>query len=146
MSSQPDRWPHGDREGGARRAVEGLGPADLAGVMTTSGRLGGQTEFTTDKSRLMAAIGRFVPQGGHDLPAIANGRHRERRRRTCGQPHRPPNDIRNDWIECRGASALDHTYRRKGVLLISQGYPATAEEMMRNVGIGDAYESIRESS
>src|SRR6185295_12364955 len=32
----------------ARRAVERLGPADLAGVMTTSGRLGGQAEFTTD--------------------------------------------------------------------------------------------------
>jgi len=26
-----------------------LGTADLAGVMTTSGRLGGQAEFTTDK-------------------------------------------------------------------------------------------------
>ncbi len=55
----------------ARRAVGRLGPADLAGVMTTSGRLGGQAEFTTDKSRLLDAIERFVPRGEHDLPAIA---------------------------------------------------------------------------
>jgi len=53
----------------ARRTVERLGPADLAGVLTTSGRLGGQAEFTTDKSRLFEAIERFVPQGEHDLPA-----------------------------------------------------------------------------
>ena len=129
----------------ARRAVEGLGPADLAGVMTTSGRLGGQTEFTTDKSRLMAAIGRFVPQGGHDLPAIANG---PASIAGGGAPADSLTD-RRTISAMAGLSAAARalstiTHRRKGVLLISQGYPATAEAMMRNVGIGNAYESIRE--
>ena len=92
----------------ARRAVEGLGPADLAAVMTTSGRLGGQTELTRDKSRLMAAIARFLPQGGHDLPAIASGPPS-----TTGGSGSAESiadrrtHIRNGWIEYRGARALD---------------------------------------
>ena len=44
-----------------RRAVERLGPSDLAAVVTTSGRPGAQ-EFTTEKWRLLAAVDRFVPR------------------------------------------------------------------------------------
>ena len=129
----------------ARRAVERLGPADLAGVMTTSGRLGGQSEFTTDKSRLMDAIERFVPQGEHDLPAIANappsvaganpGAERIADRRTQSV-------MAGLSTAARALATIPH--RRKGVLLISQGFPATLEEIIRNPRIGAAYESIRE--
>jgi VWFA-related protein len=59
----------------ARRAVERLGPADVAGVMTTSGWPGGQTEFTTDKSRLLDAIEQFVPRGSTTLPPSPARRH-----------------------------------------------------------------------
>ena len=128
----------------ARRAVEGLGPGDLAGVMTTSGRLGGQTELTRDKSRLMAAIGRFMPQGGHDLPAIASGPPSNGKRRICGKHRRPPNVIRNGWIECRGAGALDDHAPAKRRAPHQPGLSGQADEIMRNPRIGDAYESIRE--
>ena len=129
----------------ARRAVEGLGPADLAGVMTTSGRLGGQTELTRDKSRLMAAIARFLPQGGHDLPAIASGPPST----TGGSGSAESIADRRTLSAMAGLSAAARvlstiTNRRKGVLLISQGFPANPYEIMRNPRIGAAYESIRE--
>ena len=129
----------------ARRAVEGLGPGDLAGVMTTSGRLGGQTELTTDKSRLLAAIARFVPQGGHDLPAIANGPASTAGGGASAESladRRTISAMAGLRTAARALSTITH--RRKGVLLISQGYPATADEMMRNLGMSNAYESIRE--
>ena len=129
----------------ARRAVNGLGPTDLAGVMTTSGRLGGQTELTRDKSRLMAAIARFVPQGGHDLPAIASGPPST----TGGSVSAESIADRRTLSAMAGLSAAARalstiTNRRKGVLLISQGFPANPYEIMRNPRIGAAYESIRE--
>ncbi len=99
----------------ARRTVERLGPADLAGVMTTSGRLGGQTEFTKDKSRLIDAIERFVPQGEHDLPAIADslpsasGANPPARR-----TRRAENAISNGRIDYRGAGAGDDSTPAKG--------------------------------
>ncbi len=129
----------------ARRAVERLGPADLAAVMTTSGRLGGQTEFTTDKSRLLDAIERFVPQGEHDLPAIADA--------LPSAPGANPRAQRIGELRTRSAMAglsvaaralATIPHRRKGVLLISQGFPATLEEIIRDARIGAAYESIRE--
>jgi VWFA-related protein len=129
----------------ARRTVERLGPADLAGVLTTSGRLGGQAEFTNDKSRLMDAIERFVPQGEHDLPAIASplpsasgaspqaGRLADRRTQSA---------MAGLITAARALATIPH--RRKGVLLISQGFPASLEEIIRDPKIGAAYESIRE--
>jgi hypothetical protein len=53
----------------ARRAVERLGPADQAGVMTTTG--GGQAEFTSDKGWLIEAIERFGARGENALPDAA---------------------------------------------------------------------------
>jgi VWFA-related protein len=129
----------------ARRAVERLGPADLAGVMTTSGRLGGQTEFTTDKSRLLDAIERFVPQGEHELPAIANSLPSvpgaNQRAQRIGEL-RTPSAMAGLSVAARALATIPH--RRKGVLLISQGFPASLEEIIRDVKIGAAYESIRE--
>jgi VWFA-related protein len=116
----------------ARRTVERLGPADLAGVLTTSGRLGGQAEFTTDKSLLLDAIERFVPRGEHELPAIAGG---------------PPvvptrSGLEGLTVAARALGTIPH--RRKSVFLISQGFPATLEEIIRGGRIGPAWEAIRE--
>ena len=129
----------------ARRAVERLGPADVAGVMTTSGWLGGQAEFTTDKSRLLDAIERFVPRGEHDLPAIASappsvsGANPQTDR--LGD-RRTQSAMAGLTTAARALATIQH--RRKGVLLISQGFPATLEEIIRNPIIGADYESIRE--
>jgi VWFA-related protein len=129
----------------ARRAVERLGPADVAGVMTTSGRLGGQAEFTSDKSRLLEAIERFVPRGQHELPAIADapvsmpgaGSRSERIR-----DGRTRSAMAGLSAAARALATIPH--RRKGVLLISQGFPATLEEIIRDARAGAAWESIRE--
>ena len=126
----------------ARRAVERLGPADLAAVMTTSGRLGSQTEFTTDKSRLIAAIERFVPQREHELPAIADSLPSPS---GANPPAQRIGDLRTRTVmaglsvAARALATIPH--RRKGVLLIGQGFPATLEEIIK---IGASYESIRE--
>ena len=128
----------------ARRAVERLGPADLAGVLTTSGRLGGQAEFTTDKSRLLAAIEQFTPRGEHETPAIASlpssggpistgERIEDRRTRSA---------MAGLTVAARALATIPH--RRKGVLLISQGFPATLEEIIRDPKVNAAWESIRE--
>lgn len=125
----------------ARRAVERLGPADVAGVMTTSGWLGGQAEFTTDKSRLLEAIERFVPRRQYELPAIASA-----------PPSMPGANPRADnraersvepvmaglSTAARALATIPH--RRKGAILISQGIPATPQEIIRH----RSYESIRE--
>jgi VWFA-related protein len=129
----------------ARRAVERLGPADLAGVMTTSGRLGGQAEFTTDKSRLIAAIERFVPQAEHELPSIANappsipGSNPQVERLV---ERRTPSAMAGLTTAARALGTIPH--RRKGVLLISQGFPASLEEIIRDPKVGAAWESVRE--
>ena len=129
----------------ARRVVERLGPADVAGVMTTSGWLGGQAEFTTDKSRLLDAIERFVPRGQYDLPAIA----RELQSVPGALPqtdrvaeHRTQPAMAGLRTAARALATIPH--RRKGVLLISQGIPDSLEELTRNRNISAASESIRE--
>ncbi len=62
----------------ARTVVDALGPRDLAGVVYTSIRRSGQ-ELTTDRSRLLAAVERFIPQSpgptgvssaGADVPSF----------------------------------------------------------------------------
>ncbi len=129
----------------ARRAVEKLGPGDVAAVITTSGRRGSQAEFTTDKARLLAAIERFVPQGEHDLPAIAAPPS------SVGGANPPVDAIaeRRTLSAMAGLSAAARVlatipHRRKGVLLISQGLPATLEQIIREPKTGAASEAIRE--
>jgi VWFA-related protein len=125
----------------ARRTVERLGPSDLAGIVTTSGRLSGQAEFTADKSRLLEAIDRFRPQGDLQLPAIA-----------YGPPALPGGNVPSDrmleevrssmpglTVATRAFGSIQH--RRKGVLLISQGFPATPDAIIRDPR---AYQAIRD--
>ena len=125
----------------ARRAVERLGPRDLAGVLTTSGRFGGQAEFTMDKARLLDAIERFVPRGEHDLPEIAGAV-------PGGSPseglanRRTISAMSGLTAAARALGSISH--RRKGVLMISQGFPARLEDIIRDPRVGAGYESIRE--
>lgn len=129
----------------ARRAVARLGPMDQAAVMTTSGRRGTGAEFTTDRARLVEVIDRFVPQREPELPAIA------------GEPPATSNAstpaeyivMRRTQAAMAGLTAAARTlatiqHRRKGVLLISQGFPASLQQIIRDPLIGAAYESIRE--
>ena len=127
-----------------RRAVERLGPSDLAAVVTTSGRFGGQAEFTTEKWRLLAAIDRFVPQSEFDSPGIASS------------PDIPSVQSRADRLDAiRIRSAMDGLtgamkglamilHRRKSVLFVSQGFPAPLDEIIRDPRVGSAWDSIRE--
>jgi VWFA-related protein len=129
----------------ARRTVERLGPADVAGVITTSGRLGGQAEFTSDKSRLLEAIERFRPQGEHELPAIATPPP------SLDVPNTKAERIESGRVRASMTGLTVATralgtiqQRRKGVLLISQGFPATVEEIVRGARLSLAYEAMRE--
>ena len=127
-----------------RRAVDRLGPSDLAAVVTTSGRLGAQAEFTTEKWRLLAAIDRFVPQSEYDSSGIASS------------PATPPvlsSAERIGQVRLRSAmagltSAINGLstilHRRKSVLFVSQGFPAPLEEIIRDPAVGAAWDSIRE--
>ena len=115
----------------ARRTVERLGPADVAGVMTTSGWLGGQAELTTDRARLMDAIGRFMPRGEHDLPAIASAPPSAPGSAALFEPDRRAiSAMAGLSAAARALATIPH--RRKGVLLISQGFPASLEQIIRN--------------
>ena len=129
----------------ARRVVERLGPADLAGVITTSGRVGGQAEFTTDKSRLLDAIERYVPLGRHELPSIASAPP------STPDPISRPQQFaeRKTLAAMAGLTAAARAlgtipHRRKGVLLLSQGFPASLEEILKDPIIGAAWESVHE--
>jgi hypothetical protein len=51
----------------ARAVIDQLGPADLAAVAYTFTRNKGQ-EFTTDRARLLAAVGRFSSSGSSEAP------------------------------------------------------------------------------
>ena len=59
-----------------------MGPSDLAAVVSTSGRQNAQAEFTSDKARLIDAIGKFFPQSEYGAGGIAapagSGRRRSR--------------------------------------------------------------------
>ena len=127
-----------------RRAVERLGPSDLAAVVTTSGRLGAQAEFTTEKWRLLAAIDRFVPQSEYDGPGVGSS------------PATPPvlsqaerlgqTRMRSAMVglttAIRSLGTISH--RRKSLLFVSQGFPAPLEDIIKDPRVGEVWDSIRE--
>ena len=126
----------------ARRLVERLGPSDQAAVMATSGRTGNQSEFTSDKARLIAAIDRFFPQSeqaagniGTPAPGGSGG---------FGFVQ----ELKARWAmsSLSGAAKALATipHRRKAVLLVSQGLPASLEEIIRDPNANAAAEAVRE--
>jgi VWFA-related protein len=129
----------------ARRAVERLGPADVAGVITTSGRRGTQAEFTSDKARLLAAIDRFVPQAEHALPSIATEMPsidaiRPQAARIAARGPQPA--MPGLKVAARALATIPH--RRKGVLFISQGFPGSLDAIIKGTHGNVAFDSIRE--
>jgi VWFA-related protein len=128
----------------ARRAVERLGPSDVAAVMTTSGARGGQAEFTMDKRRLLEAIDQFRPRGEDDLPAIARAPSLSDGAMDTGglAARRTVSTMAGLSVAARALATIPH--RRKGVLLVSQGFPAPLDQIIRDPAIGAGWDSIRE--
>ena len=62
----------------ANAAIDGLGPTDLAAVVYVLNRGRGQ-EFTLDRTRLRAAVDRFVPAEPTDARGSLFGEQAERR-------------------------------------------------------------------
>jgi VWFA-related protein len=129
----------------ARRAVERLGPADLAAVLTTSGRRVSQAEFTADKARLIAAIDTFFPQSERAAPGVAG--------RASPGPGRGGGFGFVEELKARQAmGALSNAakalaeipHRRKAILLVSQGLPLGLEEAITSPAGGAAAESLRD--
>jgi VWFA-related protein len=129
----------------ARRAVAGLGPSDFAAVITTSGKRGGQTEFTSDKSRLLAAINDFVPRSEYDTAGIAGPLSSVTPAQSQGErlgEVRIRASMAGLTSAVKGLASVPH--RRKSVLYVSQGFPGSLEEIIKDPRVGDAWESIRE--
>ena len=126
----------------ARRAVERLGPADRAGLITLSGRSGGQVDLTSDKSRLAEAIDRFTPQSDFDVPGIA-GRSTEGVISGSGRLGELRTIAAMSGLSgaIRALASIPH--RRKAVLLVSQGFPVALDDI-RDPRIGAAADSIRD--
>ena len=128
----------------ARRAIEQLQPGDIAGVMTTSGGGGSQAEFTSDKSRLLEAVERFVPLSEYQPPEIANaapGGEGATTRLQRLTERRTGAAMAGLTAAARALGTIRH--RRKSVLLVSQGFPATITEIMSHPGLSAAWVAIR---
>jgi VWFA-related protein len=155
----------------ARRAVQKLGPADLAAVMTTSGAT--RADFGSDRDRLLEAIERFTPRGETAIPnaststAMGAGAPETRNRRPWEELKQalpetsafsqiaPVAEERVRFIEERstaaamtGLAAASRALatirnRRKSVLLISQGFPATHKDIIERPRLNSAMEAIR---
>ena len=134
-SHHPRRWP-----GEPERSPDGYGEIDRAARRRTAWPVGSggggdherttgaQTEFTTEKWRLLAAVDRFVPRS--EYPPAS-------RRRSSAIPPVQSRAERLDEIRIRSSmagltSAMKGLgtilHRRKSVLFVSQGFPASLEE------------------
>jgi VWFA-related protein len=143
----------------ARRAVERLQPGDLAAVMTT----GGRAEFTSDKARLLEAIDGFKPQGEHELPdaatstppgpgaggAAVSGSGSSLRLDSTTDPRLMNMAQGRTVAAMNGLTAAVRALgtirnRRKSVLMVSQGFPATLEDMQMLSRLGAAGLAVRD--
>jgi hypothetical protein len=117
----------------------------VAGVITTGAGVGRQAEFTSDKARLLEVIDRFVPRADPELPEIANalptGEGAEARVSRLAE-RRTAAGMEGLSVAARALATIRH--RRKSVLLVSQGFPATVDEIVVNPRIGAAWEAIRD--
>ncbi len=133
----------------ARRLVEQLGPSDQAAVMATSGRTSNQAEFTGDKARLLEAIDRFFPQSEATSSA---GTVAGTMSRALGQPAGGRmgyvEEIKARWAmeamsnAAKGLARIPH--RRKTVLFVSEGIPASVEDIVSSQSANAAWASLRE--
>jgi VWFA-related protein len=128
----------------ARRLVERMGPSDQAAVIVSSGRKNAQAEFTSDKSRLIAAIDKFFPQS--EVGATSGA--------ARGSPGMGGggfgfiNEIKARWAmdalsnAAKALALIPH--RRKAVLLVSQGLPVSVEDIVTNQNAAGAAQALRD--
>ena len=133
----------------ARALIEQLGPSDLAAVMPTSGRTSMQAEFTGDKARLIGAIDRFFPQAESTVSAgTAEARMAQSLGTKIGGGMGFIDEIKARWAmeamsnAAKGLAQIPH--RRKTVLLVSEGIPASVEEIVSGRSASAAWASLRE--
>lgn len=128
----------------ARRLVERLGPSDQAAIIATSGRSSLQSEFTGDKARLVEAIDTFFPQAEYGAGDIAG--------RAAAGSGRSQFDFIQELKSRSAMETLSNAvktlalipHRRKAVLLVSQGLPASVEAIISNANAGAAWQSMRD--
>lgn len=135
----------------ARRLVERLGPSDQAAVVATSGRSTMQAEFTGDKARLVDAIDRFFPQSERASTGVAAERSPQGLFGRSGGRSGGFSFIEEIKARAamdamsRAARALSEIpHRRKAMLLVSEGLPASVEEIVSNPNASGAWDSLRD--
>jgi VWFA-related protein len=129
----------------ARRLVERLGPSDQAAIIGTSGRTALQVEFTSNKARLAEAIDNFFAQSevGANSPRspTVSGP-------SLGSGFGFIQEIKARWAmdalsnAAKALATIPH--RRKAVLLVSQGLPASFEEIVSNRNASAASQAMRD--
>ena len=128
----------------ARRLVERMGPWDQAAVISTSGRSSAQAEFTSDKSRLIAAIDKFFPQSEVGARSGIEGRSPA----MGGGRFNYIQEIKARWAMDALSNAAKTLafipHRRKAVLLVSQGLPVSVEEIVTNQNAAGASQALRD--
>jgi VWFA-related protein len=127
-----------------KRLVERLGPSDLAAIVATSGQRSSSAEFTSDKGRLLDAADHFFPESEVSVSsgAAISGMAPSQGRFGFTQ------EIKARWAR----DTLNHSvkalaeipHRRKSVLLISQGLPASLEEIISNQHAMGASQALRD--
>jgi VWFA-related protein len=133
----------------ARKLVERMGPSDLAAVVSTSGRQNAQTEFTSDKPRLIEAIGKFFPQSEYGAGGVAAQAGTGRAGgRGAGSGFGFVNEIKARWamdtLSKASTTLATIPHRRKAILLVSQGLPYSLEEAITNPNATGAFQAFRD--
>jgi VWFA-related protein len=130
----------------ARKLVERMGPSDLAAVVSTSGRQNAQAEFTSDKAKLIDAIGKFFPQAEYGAGGSAAPPELGRGAGRGGFGF--VNEIKARWamdtLSNAATTLATIPHRRKAILLVSQGLPFSVEEVVTNQNASGAFQSFRE--
>jgi VWFA-related protein len=129
----------------ARKLVERLGPSDQAAIIATSGRSAMQAEFTADKARLAQAIDQFFPQSesggsgppGQGLGPAAGGG-------SFGFIHEMKARWAMETLSSAAKALAMIPHRRKAVLLVSQGLPATLDEIISNPNASGGWQAMRD--
>ena len=131
----------------ARKLVERMGPSDLAAVVSTSGRQSTQAEFTSDKARLIEAIGKFFPQAEYGAGGTAT-QAGPGRSSGGGSGFGFVNELKARWamdtLSKASTTLATIPHRRKAILLVSQGLPYSLEEAITNPSATGAFQAFRD--
>jgi len=129
----------------ARKLVERLGPSDQAAIVATSGHSAMQADFTADKARLVQAIDKFFPQSESGAPGLpGQGLGPAAAGARFGFIHEMKARWAMDTLSNAAKTLAMIPHRRKAVLLVSQGLPATLEEIISNQNAGGAWQAMRD--